>query len=749
MIKNEPTLAKPIGGLIAVLTLLLAATGSARAENLISNGGFEDPAAGWKFGGGWDGGQYTAHDSDDAHSGDHALEIRCIKKGRGGVAFTPFKLKPGTILQVSFWLKARGTEGGSILLNYEGTPGDGWNRLEIRGGTFDWKKVTHRCIVPVRHTQEDGQTLVLYIYSKTSGSIWIDDVVAQTVDVNALAESPSAPALQPPRPAAIAEPNDSPGYRINTATALEKILPDTDFEPPDHLSTKLSLSLARNEVEDGQIIVEAPWRDVTVTDIVFSDLEGPGQAIIPANRLSWRRVDFVETTFEPPYSAPRVGWYPDPLMPAEAFTIKHPARVPVWISLRAPTDAPAGIYSGTVTVKTSQGPPAQVALQVVVHDFAIPDETHLRTMTWLGGGVIRAFYGYGWSREGEQQQAATIRRYQSMLLEHRLGPGGDVAGTITQGKDGHYQFDRFDATMQRLIDQGMNAFILGTAPNLKRAGKSEYTPAFIAEFTKRIKACGDHLRKKGWLDMAYVYTYDEAPKQHWGEVRKIARAIKKVAPELQILQCLNEPKGVQALAGDVDVFDVYVGQYHKSGVQAMQAQGTEAWLAVCCYPMEHPNLFTEYPLLDARILPLFCWKYHVRGFEYWSPVAWGRNWQKKPPQQWPNVPWDPNTFGRYNGDGQLLYPGADGIPYPSIRLKALRDGFEDYEYLWLLHELVTKAESAGSGVSPAVGKAKELLAMSDLISDAGEYSPRIVDYFKFREKVAHAITALQALGEQK
>lgn len=749
MIMNELVLAKIIRRSMAALALLVAAVVSSRAENLISNGGFEEPAAAWEFGGGWDGGQYTAHDSDDAHSGYHSLEIRCMKKGRGGIASTPFKLKPGTILQVSFWLKAKGAEGGSILLNYEGTPGDGWNRLEIRGGTFDWKQVTHRCVVPVRHSREDGQTLVLYIYSKTSGSIWIDDVVAETVDVNALAESPSAPALQPPQPAAIPEPGGSPGYRIDTATALEKILPDTDFKPNDHLSTELSLALARNEVEDGQIIVEAPWRDVTVNDIVFSDLAGPGKAILPATCLSWRRVDFVETTFDPPYSAPRVGWYPDPLMPAGPFTVKHPSRVPVWISLRTPADAPAGIYTGTVTVKTAQGPPARVALRVLVYDFAIPNETHLRTMTWMGGGVIRAFYGYGWSREGDQKQAETMRRYQSVLLEHRLGPGGEVAGAIAKGKDGRYQFDRLDATLQRLIGQGMNAFILGTAPNLKRAGKNEYTPEFIAEFTERIKACGDHLREKGWLDMAYVYTYDEAPEKHWGEVRKIARAIKKAAPGLRILQCLNEPQGVKALAGEVDVFDVYVGQYHKSGVQALQAKGTEAWLAVCCYPMEHPNLFTEYPLLDARILPLFCWKYQARGFEYWSPVAWGRNWRKKPPQQWPNVPWDPNTFGNYNGDGQLLYPGADGIPYPSIRLKALRDGFEDYEYLWLLNELVTKAESAGSGASPAIVKAKALLGMSGLISDAGEYPPGIGDYFKFRQNVAQAITALQLSKEGK
>jgi hypothetical protein len=57
---------------------------------------------------------------------------------------------------------------------------------------------------------------------------------------------------------------------------------------------------------------------------------------------------------------------------------------------------------------------------------------------------------------------------------------------------------------------------------------------------------------------------------------------------------------------------------------------------------------------------------------------------------------DPVTFGGeggINGDGVLVYPGQDvkysnedrGIPGPvaSIRLKNIRRGMQDYEYLWL------------------------------------------------------------------
>ncbi len=760
----------------AVLVLLALSRSAAAGENLITGGGFElpakaplkgklsdlersfypgmkdTPAAGWVFGGGWDGGRYTVHLSDEAHSGRHSIEIRCGKKGRGGIASSPLKLLPGTILKVSFWIKAKDAGGGDIRLNYEGTPGDGWNGMNIAGGTYDWKEITKRCVVPVRHCRADGQTLMIFIYSKTTGSIWIDDMTVETVDVNKLAESPSAPALAPPRPKDITEPPGSLGYRVDTADALVKVYPDTDYQPADKLRKKLAISLARNEVEDAQLIIEAPWRDVTVGGIAFSDLKGPAGTVIPAKALSWRRVDFVETMFAPAYQVPRVGWYPDPLMPAGEFTVKRLSRTPVWISLRTAKDTRPGVYRGAVTVTPKGRKSTTVPLTVTVWDFTVADQTHLRTLTWFNGfGWFPAHYGFDrGSAEGRREHEAATRRFWDMLLEHRLGPGGDVAAHVWKKYNSDkYDFSPVEKSLSYLIPRGMNAFIMGSAPNLKRQRKNEYTEEFIAEFTAKLKPYGNFLREQGWIDKAYVYTYDEAPKRHWGEVRKIATAIKKAAPELRILQCLNEPDGVRALAGDIDVFDVYVSQYHRTGAQAMQQRGIEAWLRVCCYPMDHPNLFIEYPLIDARILPMFCWKYKAAGFEYWSPASWGKNVRRtgKGPK-WPEVPWDPNTFGRYNGDGYLLYPGPGGVPYPSIRLKSLRDGFEDYEYLWLLRELVQKAKT-GASSGTALDDAEALLKIDEIIKDDGTFETGNDTYFAFREKVATSIVAMKKLLEQK
>jgi len=292
--------------LIGVVIVLLLSASSAQAQDLIANGGFEEttktpfkttlskleksfypgmkdtPAAGWVFGGGWDGGRYTVHLSDEAHTGKHAIEMRAEKKGRGGIAAAPFKVAPGTILKVSFWVKAKGAEGGTIVLNYEGTPGDGWNRKLVTGGTFDWKKITKRCVVPVRHCRADGQTIALFIYSKAPGSVWIDDVTVETVDVNKLAESPSAPALTPPKPKDIPEPVGSIGYRIDTASALVKVLPDTDFAPTTKGGENLSLPSMPDRLLETTLLLDAV---ANVADARPDTREGPTD-ILPGDGIS-------------------------------------------------------------------------------------------------------------------------------------------------------------------------------------------------------------------------------------------------------------------------------------------------------------------------------------------------------------------------------------------------------------------------------------------------------------------------------
>jgi hypothetical protein len=162
--------------------------------------------------------------------------------------------------------------------------------------------------------------------------------------------------------------------------------------------------------------------------------------------------------------------------------------------------------------------------------------------------------------------------------------------------------------------------------------------------------------------------------------------------------------------------------------------------------MDHPNFFIEYPLLDERVTPWICWKYKANGFEYWSTTSWGVN--KRKGDKWPKVPWVANTFGRYNGDGHLLYPGADGKPYSSIRFEALRDGLEDYEYLWTLRALLQQAEDAKQS-GAALDAARKLLTLEELVRETGAYEPDPAPYLAYRQRIAEAIVGLRALLEKK
>jgi hypothetical protein len=97
-----------------------------------------------------------------------------------------------------------------------------------------------------------------------------------------------------------------------------------------------------------------------------------------------------------------------------------------------------------------------------------------------------------------------------------------------------------------------------------------------------------------------------------------------------------------------------------------------------------PNLTIDTSAVQNRAQGILSWLYGVTGILYYRI-------DERLPQAW-----DANglyAFGG-NGDGTLVYPGkpfiiggSTHIPLASIRLKALRDGFEDYELMKLVTDL--------------------------------------------------------------
>ena len=101
---------------------------------------------------------------------------------------------------------------------------------------------------------------------------------------------------------------------------------------------------------------------------------------------------------------------------------------------------------------------------------------------------------------------------------------------------------------------------------------------------------------------------------------------------------------------------------------------------------------------------------------------------------------------RSNGDGTLVYPGPDGA-LPTIRLKFLRDGLEDYEYLVLLKNTTGQVKEGRLHVADRNGwlkQAEELLKVDDAVCHSfSRYAKTGATLLEYREKIADLLDQAQ------
>jgi hypothetical protein len=188
-----------------------------------------------------------------------------------------------------------------------------------------------------------------------------------------------------------------------------------------------------------------------------------------------------------------------------------------------------------------------------------------------------------------------------------------------------------------------------------------------------------YLRDEPNEEEAYRYV------QRWGRAVRSAKSVVKV---MVVEQTWTQDEEWGDLYGAVDIWCPLFPLFKEESAVKRQALGETIWTyTALCQRDKTPWWQTDYPLLNYRVPSWIAWKYRIRGLLYWGGISY-----------WSGVedPWtDAGTLDRrdrnpklmYNGDGSIVYPGRavgyEGIA-PSLRLKALRDSIEDYEYLAIL-----------------------------------------------------------------
>lgn len=416
------------------------------------------------------------------------------------------------------------------------------------------------------------------------------------------------------------------------------------------------LTAARNEYESFQIVVSGGENAVTVEDVTVTELAGPDGATISADDITLYREHYVRATQGSPdrggSNRPEgAGLYADGLVPfvdpgtraelngsirARGAVVRPGESQPYWVDVRVPKGATAGEYTGTYEVTTDHGGfDGQLTLTVL--DFTLPDVPLLRT----------AFLS-------ESDSESTSRE----LLRHGLMPGSslDLLGPLGR-------------------DVGLNAVNAGFYSGADRENCELGPPPTPGEIRERTATASPGA-------LIYNYTADEIdecddyvePLKEWARNLHAAgvKQLVTMPPDPRLFSDDAGGPGVDIWAFLPKDFDPEVIDQMRGADPRMQLWSYTA-LAQDSYS---PKWLIDYSPANFRVLPGFLnYSLGITGTLYWRV------------DNWEGVdPWETVVLydGRFPGDGMFVYPGDEvGLPdgvVPSIRLKWVRDGVEDYAY---------------------------------------------------------------------
>jgi len=441
-------------------------------------------------------------------------------------------------------------------------------------------------------------------------------------------------------------------------------------------TSSISLSSARGETVDTQIVVQGPSGGLTNVNVSASALTGPGGATIPASNVTLYREYYLTVTGTANYgggSNPPLGsgTYPEPLIPfndpetgsplcgtaatlkACNATISAGQNQPYWIDISVPhgvTNSPPGTYTGSISITSAQGN-VTVPVTLTVWNFGLPvqpSELSLWTLWPPAAGNTTATLGQA-------------------LLRNKVMGWYDVAGNASS-----------DVTNFGLNRSGLDGYyFIGIQCN----GSYSSLPS-----TSQINAAAANFPAGLGLDF---YLADELNgcTSDYSAIKTMGANAHAANRSVKTMMTINATDS--NLYGAIDHW-VLLDSVQQWPALSFTAGG-DLWSYTSCNAGfgNTPEWMVDYPPINERIQAGFLnWTQGATGILYYRSDGWTAG---NAIGSWNNV--DTTACGGglgRPGDGIFLYPPgpiASTESAPGIRLKAIRDGIQDYEYAQILKNL--------------------------------------------------------------
>jgi hypothetical protein len=439
---------------------------------------------------------------------------------------------------------------------------------------------------------------------------------------------------------------------------------------PAGSATDVNLAAARGEYESFQIVVNGASQGAGNVNVTISDLKGPGGQVIPRTDFTLYREKYMQVSSSSPNwkgsNQPLgPGWYADALIPftdpesgkplsgarftAVPFEVKAGANQPVWVDLFVPRSAEAGKYAGSYTVTSDRGS-FTGSISLKVWNFALPAAPALKS----------SFLFF---------QAGTLAA-QRELLRNKISP------LATSPSD--------QALLMK--ENGLSATQTGPFSGAD-IGRCNMSPApSVSQF--KSMAASQHSGL-----MLYDYSADEIGHctslyptiRQWANNMHQA-GIKNLISMSPTPALFDDGSGTGRSAVDIWVLLPLMYNNSKTHVGEVLKKGDSVWsYNTLVQDAYSPKWLIDFDPVNFRIQPGFISQsLNLSGMLYWRIDKW-------PADPWNNV----NNAGSYSsanypGEGMLVYPGqpvgVKGV-VASMRLKWLRDGVEDYDYVQIMKDL--------------------------------------------------------------
>ncbi|CAL1518514.1 hypothetical protein MMC2321_02257 [Chitinophaga sp. MM2321] len=505
-----------------------------------------------------------------------------------------------------------------------------------------------------------------------------------------------------------------------------------------------SLKSARGEYVSFQLVVTnhtaTPLKGISVAMLPFKNkgkqLEAP-----PELFLEWAvKVSTTSTGY--PRATLGKGWYPDALIPFKyiqqgTVPVKngwlYPLQLPdfnnriddqqsmiIWVDQYIPFEKEKvidGKYTTAITV-TINNITKSVPVELNVWDFAIPAENRFKASLQHEGFVSHM------SEQDELEIYQLMKRNRVCIMDPTYKPVMKKNGTGFT-----VDWTAFDSRMSKYLtgkaftkaygyEYGpgygtpVETFLLPFDVYGKHdtrgwpdIGKPdvERNSANRAEYTTVVRKVREHLQPLINLKTTDVTVYlnglDESYfPEAWDRMAYYGALFKKEYPEAKFrVDGSYNDSAMQVIEHAISAWAVHTIDFNQENMDKYNKMGINQWLYG---PMIYESkinswvgssTFTDLPLVNDRAISWSVWKYKARSWISWGMGAgWKAGWYD--PETWKSGN-DGGNAKAYvpkilNGNALLMYsggivPNVSG-PCPSVRLKTMRNGVQEYEYMRLL-----------------------------------------------------------------